>query len=172
MWVGAFKPLLFGTTFLFTFSHCIFHTKFIYLPLFIKEAAISLMHCFSYFDVIFESFCPLIIVLIHSIVHLYLIHICFTHSPINHIFSSWSMTPLMYPASFVFDVPSTAYIVMICLNLFVGVIGTISTFILELFPDDPVSKIVLTKNLSTFPNNKNAAKVLRVHFTICSFLNI
>ena len=49
------------------------------------------------------------------------------------------MTPLMYPASFVFDVPSTAYIVMICLNLFVGVIGTISTFILELFPDDPVS---------------------------------
>ena len=46
------------------------------------------------------------------------------------------MTPLMYPFSFFFDVPSTAYIVLICGNLFVGVIGTIATFILDFFGDD------------------------------------
>ena len=45
------------------------------------------------------------------------------------------MTPLMYPMSFVFDVPSTAYIVMIQANLFVGIIGTIATFILEYIGD-------------------------------------
>ena len=46
----------------------------------------------------------------------------------------------MYPASFVFQVPSTAYIALICVNVFVGVIGTISTFILEWFQDDAVSR--------------------------------
>ena len=52
------------------------------------------------------------------------------------------MTPLMYPFSFYFDVPSTAYIVMIAANLFVGIIGTIATFILEYFEDsDEVSSI-------------------------------
>ena len=40
------------------------------------------------------------------------------------------MTPMMYPSSFFFDVPSTAYIALICVNLFVGVVGTIATFIL------------------------------------------
>ena len=52
------------------------------------------------------------------------------------------MTPLMYPFSFYFDVSSTAYIVMIAANLFVGVVGTIATFILEYFEDsDAVSEI-------------------------------
>ena len=46
------------------------------------------------------------------------------------------MTPLMYPFSFIFDVPSTAYIGLIAINLFVGVIGTISTFILDFFGQD------------------------------------
>ena len=59
------------------------------------------------------------------------------------------MTPLMYPASFIFDVPSTAYIVLICLNLFVGIVGTISTFILEFFAaDDQVSFNVNAASIS------------------------
>ena len=54
------------------------------------------------------------------------------------------MTPLMYPFSFYFDVPSTAYIVMIAANLFVGIVGTIATFILEYFEEsDAVSLLVV-----------------------------
>uniref|UniRef100_A0A8C0KX41 ATP binding cassette subfamily A member 7 n=1 Tax=Canis lupus dingo TaxID=286419 RepID=A0A8C0KX41_CANLU len=47
----------------------------------------------------------------------------------------WSITPLMYPASFVFSVPSTAYVVLTCINLFVGINGSMATFVLELFSD-------------------------------------
>lgn len=49
------------------------------------------------------------------------------------------MTPLMYPASFFFNVPSTAYVVMIVTNLFLGITTTVSTSILEIFVDDDVS---------------------------------
>uniref|UniRef100_A0A8C2XMN0 P-type phospholipid transporter n=1 Tax=Cyclopterus lumpus TaxID=8103 RepID=A0A8C2XMN0_CYCLU len=45
----------------------------------------------------------------------------------------WSITPLMYPASFVFSVPSTAYVVLTSINLFIGINGSIATFVLELF---------------------------------------
>lgn len=41
----------------------------------------------------------------------------------------------MYPASFVFSVPSTAYVVLTCINLFVGINGSMATFVLELFSD-------------------------------------
>ncbi|XP_065650437.1 ATP-binding cassette sub-family A member 2 isoform X3 [Hydra vulgaris] len=68
----------------------------------------------------------------------------------------WSMTPLMYPMSFVFEVPSTAYIVMIQANLFVGIIGTIATFILEYIGDgdQELTNInhVLKQVLLIFPN--------------------
>lgn len=46
---------------------------------------------------------------------------------------SWSITPLMYPASFFFSVPSTAYVVLTCVNLFIGINCSMSTFVLELF---------------------------------------
>ena len=55
---------------------------------------------------------------------------------------SWSMTPLMYPFSFYFKVPSTAYIVLICGNLFIGAIGTIATFILDFFGDDNLVNLI------------------------------
>ncbi|XP_016419525.1 ATP-binding cassette sub-family A member 1 [Sinocyclocheilus rhinocerous] len=50
----------------------------------------------------------------------------------------WSITPMMYPASFLFSVPSTAYVVLTCINLFIGINGSVATFVMELF-DDPVS---------------------------------
>lgn len=54
------------------------------------------------------------------------------------------MTPLMYPFSFFFDVPSTAYIVLIAINLFIGIVGTIATFILDFFGQgDEVSLWIL-----------------------------
>ena len=67
----------------------------------------------------------------------------------------WSITPVMYPFSFLFDVPSTAYITLISGNLFVGLTGTLTTFTLELFPDDPtISAVngVLKWLLLVFPN--------------------
>ena len=44
----------------------------------------------------------------------------------------------MYPMSFVFDVPSNAYILMIQVNVFVGVIGTLSTFIIDTVTNNQV----------------------------------
>lgn len=43
---------------------------------------------------------------------------------------------MMYPASFIFSVPSTAYVVLTCVNLFIGINGSVATFIMELFDDE------------------------------------
>ncbi|XP_068199948.1 retinal-specific phospholipid-transporting ATPase ABCA4a isoform X2 [Antennarius striatus] len=45
----------------------------------------------------------------------------------------WSVTPMMYPMSFVFSVPSTAYVSLSCINLFIGINSSAVTFILDLF---------------------------------------
>lgn len=60
----------------------------------------------------------------------------------------WSITPLMYPASFLFSVPSTAYVVLTSINLFIGINGSIATFVLELFVDEVLTEtnIYLLKN--------------------------
>ena len=50
----------------------------------------------------------------------------------------WSITPMMYPGAFYFSEASSAYVFMIVVNLFVGVTATVTTFILQLFPDDVV----------------------------------
>ena len=60
---------------------------------------------------------------------------CVSDSPLH----SWSITPIMYPAAFYFRVASTAYVSLIVLNLFVGITATVTTFILQLFPDDKVN---------------------------------
>ncbi|RMC22299.1 hypothetical protein DUI87_00611 [Hirundo rustica rustica] len=44
--------------------------------------------------------------------------------------------PLMYPASFVFKIPSTAYVVLTSVNLFIGINGSVATFVLELFTNN------------------------------------
>ena len=43
----------------------------------------------------------------------------------------WSVTPMMYPLSFVFKHPSTAYIFLIVSNLFIGITCVESTFLLQ-----------------------------------------
>nr|XP_031293899.1 phospholipid-transporting ATPase ABCA7 isoform X6 [Camelus dromedarius] len=53
----------------------------------------------------------------------------------------WSITPLMYPASFFFSVPSTAYVVLTCINLFIGTNGSMATFVLELFSDQKLQEV-------------------------------
>uniref|UniRef100_A0AAQ4RHZ0 P-type phospholipid transporter n=1 Tax=Gasterosteus aculeatus aculeatus TaxID=481459 RepID=A0AAQ4RHZ0_GASAC len=69
-------------------------------------------------------------------------------------FYGWAITPMMYPASFIFSVPSTAYVVLTCINLFIGINGSIATFVLELFDDDNVSRIndIVKNVLLIFPH--------------------
>ncbi|KAI4904249.1 hypothetical protein NFI96_031778 [Prochilodus magdalenae] len=66
----------------------------------------------------------------------------------------WSITPLMYPASFVFSVPSTAYVTLISINSFIGINGSIATFVLELFPDEHLKEVnrILKKVFLIFPH--------------------
>uniref|UniRef100_A0A8C1PR36 P-type phospholipid transporter n=1 Tax=Cyprinus carpio TaxID=7962 RepID=A0A8C1PR36_CYPCA len=55
----------------------------------------------------------------------------------------WSVTPMMYPMSYMFNVPSTAYVSLSCINLFIGINSSAITFILELFENNRVLKKVL-----------------------------
>ncbi|XP_053179119.1 phospholipid-transporting ATPase ABCA1 [Scomber japonicus] len=66
----------------------------------------------------------------------------------------WSITPLMYPASFVFSVPSTAYVFLTSINLFIGINGSIATFVLELFVDEHLNEVnrILKKVFLIFPH--------------------
>ncbi len=47
----------------------------------------------------------------------------------------FSIIPLMYPISYLFQSPSTGFVVISCVNIFIGLITTISTFTLEMFDD-------------------------------------
>lgn len=67
----------------------------------------------------------------------------------------WAIIPMMYPASFLFDVPSTAYVALACANLFIGVNSSAITFVLELFENNRTLlrfNAMLRKLLIVFPH--------------------
>ncbi|XP_029368177.1 phospholipid-transporting ATPase ABCA1b isoform X2 [Echeneis naucrates] len=66
----------------------------------------------------------------------------------------WSITPLMYPASFLFKIPSTAYVVLTSVNILIGINGSISTFVMELFGNNEIGGIndILKNVLLIFPH--------------------
>jgi len=66
----------------------------------------------------------------------------------------WSSIPLMYPASFIFSIPSSAFVTLSCVNLFIGIITTITTFVLENFDDEELKNIgaILRKVFLIFPH--------------------
>nr|XP_031536281.1 retinal-specific phospholipid-transporting ATPase ABCA4 isoform X1 [Vicugna pacos] len=67
----------------------------------------------------------------------------------------WAVIPMMYPASFLFDVPSTAYVALSCANLFIGINSSAITFILELFENNQTLlwfNAMLRKLLIIFPH--------------------
>ncbi|XP_078532688.1 phospholipid-transporting ATPase ABCA1-like isoform X3 [Lissotriton helveticus] len=70
------------------------------------------------------------------------------------ILYGWSITPLMYPSSFLFSIPSTAYVVLTCINLFIGINGSVATFVLEMFKDENLNNVneILKKILLIFPH--------------------
>ncbi|XP_058033573.1 retinal-specific phospholipid-transporting ATPase ABCA4 [Ahaetulla prasina] len=67
----------------------------------------------------------------------------------------WAIIPMMYPASCFFSVPSTAYVVLSCVNLFIGINTSAITFILDLFENNaPLLKFnkTLKKIFLIFPH--------------------
>ncbi|KAM6919010.1 retinal-specific phospholipid-transporting ATPase ABCA4-like [Xenentodon cancila] len=67
----------------------------------------------------------------------------------------WSVTPMMYPMSYVFSIPSTAYVSLSCINLFIGINSSAITFILELFENNRSLLVFnewLKKCLLVFPH--------------------
>uniref|UniRef100_A0A8D1K909 ABC transporter domain-containing protein n=1 Tax=Sus scrofa TaxID=9823 RepID=A0A8D1K909_PIG len=67
----------------------------------------------------------------------------------------WAVIPMMYPASFLFDVPSTAYVALACANLFIGINSSAITFVLELFENNQTLlrfNAMLRKLLIIFPH--------------------
>uniref|UniRef100_A0A8C5L437 P-type phospholipid transporter n=2 Tax=Jaculus jaculus TaxID=51337 RepID=A0A8C5L437_JACJA len=67
----------------------------------------------------------------------------------------WAVIPMMYPASFLFDVPSTAYVALSCANLFIGINSSAITFVLELFENNRTLlrfNAMLRKLLIVFPH--------------------
>ncbi|XP_074118834.1 retinal-specific phospholipid-transporting ATPase ABCA4 isoform X3 [Sminthopsis crassicaudata] len=67
----------------------------------------------------------------------------------------WAVIPMMYPASLLFDVPSTAYVALSCANLFIGINSTALTFVLELFENNSALlrfSSVLRKALLVLPH--------------------
>ncbi|KAL4635920.1 retinal-specific ATP-binding cassette transporter-like [Arapaima gigas] len=67
----------------------------------------------------------------------------------------WSVTPMMYPMSYMFNVPSTAYVSLSCINLFIGINSSAITFILELFESNQaITRFneLLKKALLVFPH--------------------
>lgn len=69
----------------------------------------------------------------------------------------WSITPMMYPISFVFQESSAAYTFLIVINLFIGLTCIITSFLLEIFEiygDDQLGKVnhVLKNIFLFFPN--------------------
>ncbi|XP_075459417.1 phospholipid-transporting ATPase ABCA1-like isoform X2 [Ascaphus truei] len=70
------------------------------------------------------------------------------------ILYGWAVTPLMYPASFFFSIPSTAYVVLTCINMFIGINGSVATFVLEMFKDENLKNIndILKIALLIFPH--------------------
>uniref|UniRef100_A0A8C2GCE9 P-type phospholipid transporter n=1 Tax=Cyprinus carpio TaxID=7962 RepID=A0A8C2GCE9_CYPCA len=66
----------------------------------------------------------------------------------------WSITPLMYPASFLFKIPSTAYVVLTSVNILIGINGSVSTFVMDLFGNNEIGGIndILKNVLLIFPH--------------------
>lgn len=58
---------------------------------------------------------------------------------INFI-ASWTCTPTMYPASYIFKDSSAAYVTLAVLNIFFGIVLLFVTFILDYFEDQQVKK--------------------------------
>jgi len=68
----------------------------------------------------------------------------------------------MYPASFLFKIPSTAYVVLTSVNILIGINGSVSTFVMELFGNN-VRKYFFGFILMQSCYRRKPLKVLRLY---------
>ncbi|XP_035826205.1 ATP-binding cassette sub-family A member 7 [Aplysia californica] len=66
----------------------------------------------------------------------------------------WAMIPMMYPFSHLFSVPSSAFVLLSCMNVFLGSISTLATFVLDTMASSSLQETnaVLKKIFLVFPH--------------------
>ena len=84
----------------------------------------------------------------------------------------FSITPMMYPASFIFEESSLAYVCLIVINLFIGITTICGSFLVELFNlDDEVRRKKKEKKKSHFHNLNSLQHFFCCHIdTRCGFI--
>lgn len=89
----------------------------------------------------------------------------------------WSCIPLMYPMSFVFSIPSSAFVSLSCANMFIGIITTVTTFVLAAFDDQELKEIdnIIKEVFLIFPHfclGDGLMKLAANHFATASLMNL
>lgn len=84
----------------------------------------------------------------------YIIHFCYVYS--------WASIPLMYPTTYFFSIPSSAFVALACLNVFIGIVTTLSTYILELFTDQVSVPFIVNFLKSSSQNFNNPCIIWKV----------
>ncbi|CAG7785272.1 unnamed protein product, partial [Allacma fusca] len=84
------------------------------------------------------------------------------------ILYGWSVIPLMYPASHLFSIPSTAFITLACTNIIIGVITIVSEFLITVLLNEYLANVgVVLKNVFIiFPQyclGKGITKLVQLH---------
>ena len=67
----------------------------------------------------------------------------------------FAVIPLMYPINYLFKTPSTGFVLISCINIFIGLMSTVSTVTLDSFEDEPDLKnisAILNKVFLIFPH--------------------
>ncbi len=83
----------------------------------------------------------------------------------------FAIIPLMYPINYLFQSPSTGFVLVSCVNIFIGLITTIATYTIENFDDQPdLMKIndILKKLFLIFPHyclGRGLFDMSRIHAT-------
>ncbi|CAH1396659.1 unnamed protein product [Nezara viridula] len=93
------------------------------------------------------------------------------------ILYGWAVIPLMYPASFIFDVPSSAFVSLACLNIVLGVTTTASTYVLKVFNDEYLTEIerVLRNIFVLFPHfclGEGILKIAEMHVVMTTLSSV
>jgi hypothetical protein len=76
----------------------------------------------------------------------------------------------MYPINYLFKSPSTGFVFISCINIFIGLVTTITTFTLESFDEDDLTRLneIFMKLFLIFPHyclGRGLFDMSRIHLT-------
>uniref|UniRef100_A0A023FBK8 Putative lipid exporter abca1 n=1 Tax=Triatoma infestans TaxID=30076 RepID=A0A023FBK8_TRIIF len=89
----------------------------------------------------------------------------------------WSCIPLMYLLSYIFTIPSSAFVGLACGNMFIGIVTTVTTFVLGAFEDEELRAVhhVIKEVFLIFPHYCLGSGILDLaknHLASASLLNL